>query len=143
VSAPAASSRAPSPSARPFVALLAARAAFGAYYILGSLRGSPVPWYLPLEHRFELSGPRPVAELAMDWYGRTAVALACAAAVGGVAWLLAGRGRLARALVDPRFVKGLAHAGALVLLVDFAYFGWVLLHQTPHPLPIPAWYCPR
>jgi hypothetical protein len=36
----------------------------------------------------------------------------------------------------------LARAGGLVLLVDFAYFGWTMTHQTPAPLPIPGWTCP-
>ena len=28
--------------------------------------------------------------------------------------------------------------GAMILLVDFVYFGWTLTHQTPNPLPAPA-----
>lgn len=134
---------APSSSARLFVAFLAARAAFGAAYLASAIGRWPVPWYLPLEHRFVLSAPRPAAVLAMDWFGRTAFALACAIVLGVVSFALAARGPMARALVRPGFVKSLAHAGALVLIVDFAYFGWTLTHQTPAPLPLPAWYCPR
>ena len=135
--------RAPSSSARLFVAFLAARAAFGAAYLASVLGRWPVPWYLPLEHRFAVAASRPPAVLAMDWFGRTAFALACALVFGLAAFALAARGPLARALVRPGFVKSLAHAGALVLVVDFAYFGWALMHQTPAPLPLPAWYCPR
>lgn len=135
--------RLPSASARVFVTFLAARAAFGLFFLASALGRWPLPWYVPLEHRWVFSGPRPAAELAMDWFGRTAIALVVALLAGMAAWLLAARGPLSRALVRPAFVKSLAHAGALVLFVDFTYFGWVLLHQTPAPLAIPAWYCPR
>jgi hypothetical protein len=133
----------PSPSARLFVAFLAARAAFGAAFLASALGRWAVPWFLPFEGRFVVSAARPAAELAMDWYGRTAFALAVAIALGAASYALAARGPLARALARPSFVRSLAHAGALVLFVDFAYFGWTMLHQTPAPLPIPAWYCPR
>ncbi len=133
----------PGPSARVFVAFLAARGAFGLTFLASAIGRWPVVWYLPLDHRFAFAAERPPAELAMDWFGRTGLGLASALAAGLAAFALAARGPMARALVRPGFVKSLAHAGALVLFVDFSYFGWVLLHQTPAPLPIPSWYCPR
>jgi hypothetical protein len=40
-------------------------------------------------------------------------------------------------------VLSVARAGGLVLVLDFVYFGWALMTQTPDPWPLPAWYCPR
>ena len=53
-------------------------------------------------------------------------------------WIASARGPVARALAKPENVLAAARGGALILLVDFAYFGWVLMHQTPAPLPLPA-----
>jgi len=128
----------PSPSARIFVAFLAARLAYGLTFLVSALRKSPVPWYLPLEHRFVLAS-RP-AGLGMDWYGRSALAFVAAVLGGGVAY---GLSRKAAWLAKPEVVLSVARAGGLVLILDFVYFGWALMNQTPHPWPIPAWYCPR
>jgi hypothetical protein len=134
-------SPAPSLSIRVFLAFLVARGAFGLYYLVTSLRQSPVPWYHPLSGGWTFE-PRP-AGFAMDWFGRTALSLGCAIAAGLFAWLFTARGPLAVWLSRPAVVLGIARAGGLILLVDFAYFGWVLMHQTPAPLPLPDWYCPR
>jgi len=128
----------PSPSARLFLAFLAARLAYGLAFLVSAARKSPVPWYLPLERRFVLSS-RP-AGLGMDWYGRTALGLVFAIAAGVVVYVLARR---ARFLARPSAVMAVARAGGLVLLVDFVYFGWALMTQTPDPWPLPSWYCPR
>jgi hypothetical protein len=71
----------------------------------------------------------------MEWYGRTAVALAAALAAGTLTWAVSARGPLARTLARPALVLALARACGLVLLVDFSYFGWVLMHPIPSPLP--------
>jgi len=128
----------PSSSARLFLAFLAARLAYGLAFLVSAARKSPVPWYLPLERRFVLSS-RP-AGLGMDWYGRTALGLVFAIAAGVVVYVLARR---ARFLARPSAVMAVARAGGLVLLVDFVYFGWALMTQTPDPWPLPSWYCPR
>jgi hypothetical protein len=128
----------PSPSARLFLAFLAARLAYGLAFLVSAARKSPVPWYLPLERRFVFSsGPD---GLAMDWYGRTALGLVAALVAGGAVYVLARR---AAFLARPSAVLAVAHAGGLVLLVDFVYFGWALMTQTPAPWPLPSWYCPR
>jgi hypothetical protein len=121
-------------AARLFVALLVARAAYGLVFLGVSVGRWPVPLYYPLERRwsFEASPDR----LAMAWFGGTAAALAAAIALGLAAWALAGRAPIARALAKRRTVLASARAGGLVLLVDFAYFGWTLTHQTPAPLPV-------
>jgi hypothetical protein len=129
------------PSTRLFAALMLARAAFGLAFLAPSLRPMPLLWYQPLVRAwtFEL---RP-SGFAMEWFGRTALAIGVGALVGVAAWAMSQRGAFARWLARPGIASSLAHAGALVLLVDFFYFGWVMTHQTPAPLPLPAWYCPR
>jgi hypothetical protein len=131
-------------AARVFVVFLVARAAFGLAYLAQSLGRLPVLLYYPLERRFVWSAPGAAPPgLSMAWFGATALALAAAAALGAIAWFASGRGPLARALTRPEVVVGIARAGGLILLVDFAYFGWAMTHQTPAPLPLPAWYSPR
>jgi hypothetical protein len=131
-------------AARVFVAFLVARAAFGLAFLAVSLGRLPVLLYYPIERRFVWSAPGAAPPgLAMAWFGATALALAAAALGGAIAWVGCGRGPLARALVRPQVVLGIARAGGLILLVDFAYFGWSMTHQTPAPLPLPGWYSPR
>lgn len=125
-------------AARVFAAFLAARAVAGMVYLAVSLGGLAVPWYFPLEHRWELTA-RPAAGLGMGWFGVTAAAIAAAALAGAATWAASAWGPLARALARTALVLALARAGAMVLLVDFAYFGWTLTHQTGAPLPA----CPR
>jgi hypothetical protein len=126
-----------SASARVLFALLAARAAFGLAYLVGSLRASPIPWYYPLERRWVFEGAP--TGFAMAWYGRTAAASIAGAAAFLLAWVATvnANTKLARALTKPSAVLALARAVGLMMLVDFAYFGWVLTHQTPDPLPLP------
>jgi hypothetical protein len=125
----------PGTTARLFASLLAARVAFGLAYLIGSARRAAIPWYYPLERRWSLESlPQ---GFAMEWYGRTAVALIIALAAFAALWIFSTRGRIARALSRPDTVLAVARAGGLILLVDFVYFGWVLMHQTPNPLPLP------
>jgi hypothetical protein len=130
---------APAIAVRIFAAFLTARAIFGLAYIGAAVFELPVFWYHPLEHRWELAS-KP-AGLAMGWYGLTAAALLAAAAAGWIVYTASARGPLARALARASIVLAIAHAGALVLLVDFAYFGWTLTHQTPAAWSEPA--CPQ
>lgn len=126
---------APSTSVRLLFAFLAARGAFGLAYLIGTLRRSPIPFYYPLERRWDF-GSRPTG-FAMEWFGRTAAGLFFAAVAFAIAWALAVRSPLARLLARPTAVVAVARAVGLIMLVDFAYFGWVLMHQTPRPLPLP------
>lgn len=125
-------------------AFLVARAVFGIVFLAQSLGRLPVLLYFPLEHRFMLAVPgRAGPGLAMAWFGATGLALAAAVISGAAAWIASNRGSIARWIARPQVMLGIARAGGLILLVDFAYFGWTMTHQTPSPLPIPAWYCPR
>ncbi len=128
----------PAVAVRVFAAFLVARAIFGLTYIAAAVGRLPVFWYYPLAHTWEL-GRAPHGP-AMGWFGLTAAALAAAAVGGGLTFLAGARGPLARALARASVVLAIAHAGGLVLLVDFAYFGWTLTHQTPQPWEEPA--CP-
>lgn len=122
------------PAGRVFAAFLAARAVAGMTYLAVSLGGLAVPWYFPLEHRWALTA-RPAAGLGMGWFGVTAAAIGAAVIAGALTWAASARGPLARAVGRATVVVALARAGGMVLLVDFAYFGWTLTHQTPEPLP--------
>jgi hypothetical protein len=102
------------------------------------MRKSPVPWYLPLERRFVIASQP--AGYGMDWYGRSLLAFGAAIVAGGLVYVLSRR---ARWLTSPSAVTAVAHAGGLVLLVDFVYFGWALMTRAPTPWPLPSWYCPR
>ncbi|MEO7331262.1 MAG: hypothetical protein ABI193_21985 [Minicystis sp.] len=126
---------------RVLTALLAARAAFGLTFLAVTLGKLPLPQYHPLDHRWSFEAQP--SGFAMGWYGLTALGLLAALTGGGLIYLLGAVPRVARAFDRPAIVLAVAHAGGLILLVDFVYFGWVLSHQSPAPLPLPAWYCPR
>jgi hypothetical protein len=128
---------APTPAARAFAALLVARAAFGMAYLGVTMARWPVPWYLPLEHRWEVAAHP--AGVAMGWFGTTGAALGAATLAAAGTWVASARGPLSRALGRTVIVLAIARAGALVLAVDFAYFGWTLTHTTPSPVTV----CPE
>lgn len=125
--------RTASPAARVFAALLTARAVYGLVYLGVSLGGWPVPWYFPVERRWEIAAHP--AGFAMGWFGATGAAIGAAAIGSALMWVAGAKGPIARALGRTSNVLAIARAGALVLLVDFAYFGWTLTHQTAGALP--------
>lgn len=129
-----------SQGARVVIAFLGGRTAFGLSYLIGAARDLPIPWYLPLDRTFVFS-PRPPV-FAMEWFGRSFVSMLIASAVVAALWLASARGPLVRALQRPAFVLALAQAAGLALLVDFAYFGFMLLRQPVSPLPLPPGYAP-
>jgi hypothetical protein len=131
----------PSLSVRVFAAFLAARLAFGLSYLVGSMQRAAIFWYRPLERAFVFGTESP--GFSMEWFGRTAAALLWAIFAGAVVYLASGRRPFDAFFARRATVLAVARAGGLVLLVDFAYFGWVLMHQQPAPLPLPSWYCPR
>jgi hypothetical protein len=129
----------PALAGRVFAAFLVARAAFGLAYLGSALGRLPIFWYAPLEHTWQFAA-RTEAH-AMGWYGLTAAALVAAAAAGGLTYLASAKGPLSRILARASIVLAVAHAGALVLTVDFLYFGWTLTHQDAVPWEEPK--CPR
>jgi len=135
-----ANTKAPSVAVRVFTAFLVARAVYGLVYLGATVGRWPLPWYFPLDHRFAIVA-KPEG-FAMGWFGTTALALVAAALFGGVSWLASACGVLGRALARRSVILGVARAGGMILLVDFVYFGWTLMHQTPAPLPLPAGLLP-
>jgi hypothetical protein len=123
-------------AARVFAMLLVARAVYGLVYLAATAGRWPLFWYYPLERRWAFEATP--AGFAMGWFGTTALAIAAAALAALLVWLASARGPVARAIARPDLVIALARAGAMILLVDFVYFGWTLTHQTPNPLPAPA-----
>ncbi len=120
-----------------FAAFLVARGVFGLVFLVSALTGSAVPWYLPLAHAWTFTA-HPTA-FGMDWFGRTAMALVASALFGGATWLVASR---AAWLGRREVVLAIAHAGAMILVVDFLYFGWTLTHVPATPLPLPGLVLP-
>jgi len=121
-------------AARVFAALLVARAVYGVVYLAATAGRWPRFWYYPLERRWAFEAtPR---GLAMGWFGTTALAIVAAAAAAAMVWLVSAKCRLSRAIARPETILAIARAGAMILLVDFVYFGWTLTHQTPSPLPL-------
>ncbi len=127
-------------AARVFAMLLVARAVYGAVYLAATAGRWPLFWYYPLERRWAFEAtPK---GFAMGWFGTTALALVAAAVSAFLVWLASARGRFSKAIARPEVILAIARAGAMILLVDFVYFGWTLTHQTPRPLPIPAELAP-
>lgn len=129
----------PARAARVFAAMLVARAVFGAAFLGINVARWPVPWYFPIEHRWEVTS-RP-GGISMGWFGATGAALGLAIAAAALTWLASARGPLSRALTRTAVVLAIARAGGLVLVVDFGYFGWSALHQTARPWAEPV--CPK
>ena len=121
-------------AARVFAMLLVARAAYGVVYLAATAGRWPLFWYYPLERRWAFeSAP---SGFAMGWFGTTALALVAAAATAALVWLVSATSLVSRAIARPQTILAIARAGGMILLVDFAYFGWTLTHQTPSPLPL-------
>ena len=123
-------------AARVFAMLLVARAVFGVVFLAATAAQWPRFWYYPIERRwaFEVA-PR---GLAMGWFGTTALAIVAAAAAAAIVGWITARDRISKAITRPETIVAIARAGAMILLVDFVYFGWTLTHQTPAPLPLSA-----
>lgn len=123
-------------AARVFATLLVARAAYGVVYLAATAGRWPLFWYYPIERRWAFEAtPR---GFAMGWFGTTAFALVAAAMAAAIVWILSAKGRFSKAISRPEAILSIARAGAMILFVDFVYFGWTLTHQTPAPLPLSA-----
>ncbi len=126
---------------RVFLAFLVARLVFGVVFLASALGRWPVPWYFPLQHRWELA--RRVQGLAMDWYGRSLLALLAGAAAGALAYGLARIPSVARLFARRGFVAAVAHLGAVLLLQDVLFYAFTLATRHVTPAALPPWYCPR
>jgi hypothetical protein len=118
------------------VAICTATIAFALAFAYPVFEETRVAWYYPLEHRwgFEV---RPTA-LAMDFFGRLAMATIVALLAAAPSYAIALRLRLGR----PALQLLVAWATTVTLLV-MAYYGWTLYNRNPVPEPLPSWYQPR
>jgi hypothetical protein len=112
-------------------------AAYQATVVLLALLRVPVPWYLPLEHRWVIE--RSPRTLAMDFYGVTLYA-SVAAAVGYAIghWVVGSSPKPLTADQAWLWLSwALAFAGLAMAMM--AYRIWP---RPPTPLPPPPWYHP-
>lgn len=129
------------PTHQVFLAFLVARLVFGVVFLASALGRWPVPWYFPLQHRWEVA--RRVSGLAMDWYGRSLVALLAGVAAGALAYGIARFPSAARLFARRGFVAAVAHLGAVMLMQDVLFYVFTLATRHVTPAALPAWYCPR
>ncbi len=123
-------------SARVLAGVAAATAAFGVAWLFMSLIQFPLPWYLPLGHRWVFAS-KPTG-LGMDFFGRVLYA-------GAVATLAyQGGARLSRGAKLPRERAWLWIGwGLLLAALAMAYATYQIWPRPAQPLPIPAWYRPE
>jgi hypothetical protein len=129
------------PVARTMLAFAVGRAVFGLLFLVSMLGHWRMPWYLPLEHRWVIASS--VDTVGMDWYGRSAFALAAGLVSGLAAWALGGWTRTRAWLGRPAVVLNVSHLGATMLLFDVIFYTLTLLTRTIDATPPPSWYCPR
>jgi hypothetical protein len=114
---------------------------FGIVFLASGFAHWTVPWYLPLEHRWQLA-KTPVG-VAIDWYGRSSLSLSVGAIAGVAAFGLTSLKRIGPLLVRKGAMQFVAHLGALMIVNDVLFYVLTLVTRHPTPSPIPSWYCPR
>ena len=124
-----------------FVAMCVGSIVFSIVFVLPHFMSLSVPWYFPVERRWEF-GPKPTpGGIAMDFYGRFAEALVAWGVA--VAVSLVATKRMKTEQVPPKVASLLvAWAIALAVLV-MMYYAWTLAFRVPNAAPIPDWYIPR
>jgi hypothetical protein len=117
-------------------ALCAAVVGFDLGFVFPAWSPTRVLWYFPLERRWAFV-VRPDG-LAMDFYGRTLLALLVAAACFALALTLAR----VRPPSRPSLQRWTSWA-AIALALTLALQAFQLANRQPVPEPLPAWYVPR
>jgi len=128
----------PGAATRAAVSASALCAGYLATYFVSTALPTPLFWYAPLG-RHVVWSVHP-AELACDFYGRVALALAVGAACGALAWALtrgASPARLARAL------RLLGAWTAALLVFTAALYVYRLAGRRGSPMPLPPDYQAR
>lgn len=100
-------------------------------FLLLGLGVGPVPLYLPLSRRWTLT-PAP-GEPAMDFYGRSLLALLAGGACALCGYLLGKRWR-----VPVRLLRFLALYALAALGLAAGLYGYQLIGRVPAPEPLPA-----
>jgi hypothetical protein len=123
---------------RIYVTVFIGSAAFVAALMLTALVTIPLAWYFPVAREWRVT-THPNS-LAVDWYGRTLLALVSAAIASAVSWLLSA---LLPAPKTERVFRWLALWTALLLLFASALYGYQLSGRAAPPEPLPLGYVPR
>ena len=120
-----------------FVASFAGVIASCLIYVFPAFSPTRVFWYYPLEHRwaFEL---KPHA-LAMDWYGRTLLAVVASAIAFAGTFILSRR---LKPLASRGFNLWVGWA-ASALLIALSLYAYQLIGRNPVPEPLPTSYVPK
>ncbi len=129
------------PVARIVLGFAVGRAVFGALFLVSLVETWPMPWYLPLEHRWVFAAS--IRTVGIDWYGRSGLALFGGLVTGLAAYALGGVARVAPWLGRPALVIGIARVGGTMLLFDVVFYALALLTRDLDPAALPGWYCPR
>ncbi len=121
-----------------YVATFAGVIASCLVYVLPAFSPTRVFWYYPLEHRwaFEL---KPSA-LAMDWYGRTLLAVVASFFSFAFTFVISRR---LKPLASSRGFHLWVGWAASALLIALSLYAYQLLNRNPVPEPLPAGYVPK
>jgi hypothetical protein len=120
-----------------FVAWCAAIVGSSLAFVFPALTPVRVLWYYGLEHRWALE-IRP-SGFAMDWYGRSLLAVAGGVVGYVLAYLLArGVGRVSRRGMMIWLVWS-----AMAALLAIGTYSVQLAMRQPIPEPLPLWYSPK
>lgn len=118
------------------IALCAGDIASSLAFVLPGFVKIPVLWYYPLQRRFALEA-LPSA-LAMDWYGRSLLAILAGLLIAALAYAVCRR-REGDGRVPALFVLWAATATVFAM----ASCAYQLALREPVPEPLPAWYVPK
>lgn len=129
------------PATRTMLSFLVGRAVFGLTFLLCAVGQWRTLWYLPLERRWVFASS--VRVVGMDWYGRSAFAVAVGLLAGLLTYAAGGSPKLGPRMERPAVTRWVAHLGATMLFFDVAFYTLTLLTRDIDPIPLPAWYVPR
>jgi uncharacterized membrane protein (UPF0136 family) len=120
-----------------YAALSAMAIAFALAFAFPAYRPTAVFWYYPLERRWAYETR--ASGLAMDWYGRCALATLIAALAFALVYAIARR---LPALSRRAFGLWAAWV-ATIMLLAMSLYAYQLAVRVPVPEPLPSWYEPR
>ncbi len=120
-----------------YLALCVATIAFAVAFVWPSFHPQEVAWYYPVEHRWAYE-VKP-SGLAIDFYGRTILAIVVACGGFGLAYPICRK----LPAPSPRVLNVVVAWTASAVVFAMLFYGWTLHFRVPSPSPIPSWYQPR
>lgn len=129
------------PVTRTMLSFLVGRAVFGLTFLVCAVGQWRTLWYLPLERRWVFASS--VRTVGMDWYGRSALAIAAGLLAGLLTYAAGGSASLGPKMERPAVTRWAAHLGATMLFFDVAFYTLTLLTRDIDPIALPSWYVPR